>query len=182
MASRTTKWRERNEEVLGLINYSVNTPEEIECERVDDHCSDMSQGVDADDTFSNADTFEDREQYFDLHDFSSDDSSFNTNFNSNNFLSEIANWAARFNVTHSFLNGLMHILRKHVDKDLPGDARIFLKTQRTVPVITKCGREYTYIGISEAISKQPIDKDKSEISLFVNIDGLPLFKSSHSDF
>ena len=98
--------------------------------------------------------------------------------NSDKFNSDIAEWAIRFDVNHSTLNGLMQILRCHVSEDLPCDARTVLKTKRTVAVARKSGGEYTYIGKRQAISKQPINFDTTKISLIVNIDGLPLFKSS----
>ena len=184
MASRTTQWRERNQEVLNIIR-SAGEEVHVQNEVINSDIS-MSQSEDTrEHNFSHDD--------FDMSgndspmllsnsddDIPSEDGDHHQRNSDkfNKFNSDIAEWAIRFNVNHSTLNGLMQILRCHVSEDLPCDARTVLKTKRTVAVARKSGGEYTYIGIRQAISKQPINFDTTKISLIVNIDGLPLFKSS----
>ena len=67
--------------------------------------------------------------------------------------------------------------------DLPKDCRTLLHAPRTVNYIEKSGGQYIYFGIKSCIetafSDYNLDTDK--ISLLINIDGLPLFKSSSLD-
>jgi len=66
----------------------------------------------------------------------------------------------------------MKILRQHVSKDLPSDARTVLKTPRLVPVVNR-------LGIKSGIMRQSAPLPHlTKISLIINIDGLPLYKSS----
>jgi len=73
----------------------------------------------------------------------------------------------------------MKILRQHVSKDLPSDARTVLKTPRLVPVVNRCDGEFVYLGIKSGIMRQSAPLPHlTKISLIINIDGLPLYKSS----
>jgi len=115
-------------------------------------------------------------------DYSDSDSDSDVNGNGNgnegDLVSNLATWTIRQNISHSALNGLMSILRQSVSKDLPSDARTVLKTPRNVLVNSKCGGEYVYLGIKSGILQQQEQFIEPKVSLIVNIDGLPLFKST----
>ena len=58
---------------------------------------------------------------------------------SDNLVPNIAACAIQHNISHLALNGLMHLLREDVDKDLSVDARTVLSTPKYIEVSKKCG-------------------------------------------
>ena len=95
-----------------------------------------------------------------------------------------AGWITRHQCTRSGMNELLEILREQGLR-LPKDARTLLKTPRSVDVVDKCGGKYTYLGIESGILTvfaQHNDFQEKEIALSVNIDGVPVFKSTSSQF
>ena len=95
----------------------------------------------------------------------------------------LSQWACTHNVTHAALTDLLKGL-KLLGLDVPVSAASLLKTPRSVMVQQKSGGDYVYLGLAKSLSKHlsKITSDsllaKKEIELHVNIDGLPLFKSS----
>jgi hypothetical protein len=95
----------------------------------------------------------------------------------------LADWACTHNVTHAALSDLLKILKLQ-DLDVPLTAASLLKTPRSVRIEQKSGGDYIYFGLAKSVSKKLADvsydlqQSKNEIELHVNIDGLPLFKSS----
>jgi hypothetical protein len=96
----------------------------------------------------------------------------------------LAEWAVMFNISHAALSALLCILRQ-VDLDLPKDARTLLLTPKCNTDI-KCieGGSYHYFGIVSSICHQlETMSSQLEISnmltLHLNVDGLPLFRSSN---
>lgn len=97
---------------------------------------------------------------------------------------ELASWATTNQCRREPLNELLEILRRHGHDSLPKDARTLLQTPRQVSTINKCSGQYIYfgiaIGILNVLSNNPkFCSENTEIQLIVNIDGLPLFKSSN---
>ena len=94
---------------------------------------------------------------------------------------ELARWAAKYNLSRESLNDLLLVLNKYGYEHLQKDARALLKTPRRICTQEICGGFYAYFGVQEGlircINKMDV-VDFSEIKLNVNIDGLPLFKSS----
>ncbi|KAF0721065.1 Uncharacterized protein FWK35_00032489 [Aphis craccivora] len=107
--------------------------------------------------------------------------------------SKLAEWAVSFNVPHNTLNGLQSIL-----KDIPGltqmliDARTILKSNipsnmenKSVQVIAVNPGYYYHFGLGLAIKNHfclnPII-NIDIIQIVIGIDGLPLSKSSSSQF
>jgi hypothetical protein len=102
------------------------------------------------------------------------------------FSAELASWATESHCTRANLNKLLVILRKQ-GLPLPKDARTLLQTPRTVEALEKCGGQYVYFavetGILKIISRHPKFRENCyDIQLLVNIDGVPLFKSSGTQF
>jgi hypothetical protein len=66
-------------------------------------------------------------------------------------------------------------------------AVLFYRTPRNVSTQQKCGGQYIYFGVEAGIhqilSKYPFAAAKlTAIELVLNVDGLPLFKSSNGQF
>lgn len=98
-----------------------------------------------------------------------------------NFPSELANWACKNEIKRTALNQLLQLLRNNGHSDLPIDSRTLLQTPQTVNTIARCGGDYVYLGIEKGI-RQKLTESKlvlNKISLIVNVDGIPLFKSSN---
>ena len=96
---------------------------------------------------------------------------------------KLATWAIENGQTRKSVNSLLAILREEGHHDLPRDTRTLLKTPRNVEVTEKCGGQYLYFGIENGIRnillKTPeYAQDKDILHLKVNVDGLPIFKST----
>lgn len=92
------------------------------------------------------------------------------------------NWALTFGVSLVALTALLGLLRLY-HPDLPKDARTLLKTKTTHNIQERCGGLYHYTGILSSFKQKLYQAYKSitdgcTLKLQINIDGLPLFKSS----
>lgn len=73
----------------------------------------------------------------------------------------------------------MLVILCHYHTYLPKDARTLLKTPKVYEVLNVAGGSYYHFGIENwVMSIASGIEDVTEVSLQVNIDGLPLFKSS----
>ena len=102
--------------------------------------------------------------------------------------SRLIAWAVDFKIPHSAINSLMEILGKY-HPGLPKDARTLLNTPRYCDIKQVAGGSYHYFGVETSLVRVLSHKTlttktlKDEhISLQINVDGLPLFKSSNSQF
>lgn len=101
------------------------------------------------------------------------------------FHEKLANWSTTNNITHSALGGLLKLLNSHsCFKSLPKDARTLLKTPRTTITSLISDGEYVHFGLENAIRVLAKDLPNLEkkIQLYINIDGIPIFKSSSIQF
>lgn len=115
-----------------------------------------------------------------------DNLSINNNNNKKlNLAHDLRNCIQKHNVTQSFTNDLLKLLRNHGHNDLPNDSRTLMNTPRTCNVINMSdGGKYIHIGL-EVVVKHFISQHKvstTNLELDINIDGLPLAKSSGSQF
>jgi len=92
------------------------------------------------------------------------------------------------NIPHSTANELLRILRKHGHIELPSDVRVLVITPRNASVNIKCigdGR-YTHFSLTSNLERSIKIYSKfiktNEIKININIDGLPISKSSNSQF
>lgn len=81
---------------------------------------------------------------------------------------------------------LLNILKPLIPS-LPRDPRTLKKTRTHYTIVEKCGGQYFYFGIASGITNQMKDcneflPDNFVFSLQINIDGLPLFKSTNHQF
>ena len=99
---------------------------------------------------------------------------------------------ARFVCNHSLsmtaTKKLLSIFKKAGVTNLPTDRRSLLKTPRSVPgVIEKCGGSFKYFGLESGIidflKEHPrFAMEIDDLALSVSVDGLPLHKSTKSQF
>ena len=96
---------------------------------------------------------------------------------------EIAEWATKFQIPIVALAALLHILQLY-KLNVPKDPRTLLKTPRNYSVQNVAGGDYYYCGIEAGIISalkrcgKHFLPDFSFLNLQINVDGLPLFKSS----
>lgn len=92
----------------------------------------------------------------------------------------LAKWAVDFNVNRDAVGELLKLLHPH-HPQLPLDHRTLLSTPRSTSVCSVAGGVYHHIGIESCLLKLfqsgmlPVT---GTVSIQINIDGLPLFKSS----
>ena len=95
---------------------------------------------------------------------------------------DLAMWSSKSKISQNQLNELLSILKKHGHSELPKDARTLLKPSKVVTVDRKCGGTYAYFTIADGINNFLNLKNDSQctgLSITINVDGLPLFKSSN---
>lgn len=86
-------------------------------------------------------------------------------------------------IKHSTLNKLLQIFKKHIpDCELPSDARTLLRTPRNVKVHKNGDGNYWHYGLEKALTNVLSSVNINQISISINIDGLPMFKSSSMSF
>ena len=101
------------------------------------------------------------------------------------FSEPLATWATKANITRSGTNELVEILRKQ-GHCLPKDARTrVIGTPQVVTLGEKCGGRYYYFGIKfnilQILKQNPVFIESNDnILLKINIDGVPLFKSTNT--
>ncbi|EFN66844.1 hypothetical protein EAG_08548, partial [Camponotus floridanus] len=104
---------------------------------------------------------------------------------SSNLQHNLAIWAVEHQITHTALKALLQKLKKHsCFSRLSLDARSLLKTPRQQEIRTVVPGSYYHFGLSNSI-KEILTFVKDNIScvkIAVNIDGLPLSKSSQQQF
>ncbi len=106
--------------------------------------------------------------------------------NSAEILESLRYWSLDHNITRSGFSCLLKILKGHsCFENFPTDARTILQTPRTT-ITNKIGDgEFAYFGIRQGLETFA---SKSEllsgnvIHLYINIDGIPLFKSNNKSF
>lgn len=91
---------------------------------------------------------------------------------------KLKDWALATSVNHTQFSSLLKILKTHsCFSDMPSDCRTLFSIKQVPSAITIEPGEYVHLGIQRVIdSLQPIKS--MSLPLQINIDGLPLFKSS----
>jgi len=91
---------------------------------------------------------------------------------------QLKNWALKNKCTRQCVNEILEIFRQ-LDFDVPKDCRTLLSTKRDVNQVSIGLGHYVYLGVEKSINKLlDYPNDLDSIDLMINIDGLPLFKSS----
>lgn len=104
---------------------------------------------------------------------------------SNRLASCLRDWSTQFGISLIALSALLSILKVH--PSLPKDARTLLKTQICHAVSSLAGGSFHYFGIQNMFSKifqrlAFIVPDSHNFKLQLNINSLPIFKSSALQF
>lgn len=99
------------------------------------------------------------------------------------FKDNLRKWSIEYKVTQSALRALLKLINDGFGEMFPSDPRTFLNTSQEV-VISKIGTDgqYWHNGFEKNIRNifQNVTESKT-ISINVNMDGLPLFKSSKNE-
>ena len=98
---------------------------------------------------------------------------------------DLTQWLVQYSITREAGNSLLKLLRKHGHPELPKDLRTLKKTPRTVNVTDVCGGQYTYIGMKKAmqmVAYSETSGESSHVEIQINVDGIPLFKSTSTQF
>lgn len=98
---------------------------------------------------------------------------------------KVATWALRNYTNRKSINEILVIFQSEGHNDLPKDARTLLGVPRKSSNIVPCGSgSYLHYGLERAVTdvlqKMPDEKMGDQIFVDINIDGLPLCKSSRS--
>lgn len=106
-------------------------------------------------------------------------------------ITQLRQWAMESNIPQTHLDKLLAILRKRMLPDLPASSKTFLKTSLAEYNIQKFKKtdgteigEFVYFGIAKHLQRcvnPTLHKDNC-LSLQINMDGLPLFRSSFTNF
>lgn len=102
----------------------------------------------------------------------------------NTLKEKLHTWAIENNITQRSLTALLHILKEEGHDELPVDARTLLKTPKET-IIRECenGHYFHYgleLALRDKLKKCTNINDIHTVELNINIDGLPLAKSSQS--
>ena len=96
---------------------------------------------------------------------------------------DLCDWKQKEKITLQGLSSLLKILRRHEPFEcLPSDARTLLKTPRSTIFKTVLPGSYYHFGLESGIKSaaKNICLDSSQLQFDINVDGLPLTKSSNS--
>lgn len=166
---------------IPLPSTSTSTPEGPSYSNTSIERIEPNIDLGSESTGSQSDVSQDSERYFSTDQNSSDKSDAPvTDFNLQEFL---RNWSIENRITLHATSQLLKGL-KHIQKDLPLDARTLLQTPRIV-LIEKMGNgEFVYFGIKNMLEKNAYNFPSNHVTLALNfnIDGIPLFKSSQTEF
>lgn len=89
-------------------------------------------------------------------------------------------WAFKHKITHAALRDLLTGLISHGHQNLPKDPRTLLQTPRSAKIVPMGSGEFCSFNLKDIICQQ-IEKfniSSSDLKLTLNVDGLPIFKSS----
>ncbi|KAG1650241.1 OTU domain-containing protein [Nymphon striatum] len=103
---------------------------------------------------------------------SSTDESAEDSDTNKNVKTTLAKWMAKHNITQNASDDLLKLLRESGHPNLPKTVRSLLRTPRDTQTEDKSGMEYKYL------EQMTNNTEISELKLSLNIDGLPIFKST----
>jgi len=99
---------------------------------------------------------------------------------------QLAEWVVKHGIPNTATSDLLKILKSCYDPTLPTDARTLMKTDlsnNVIPLKDVNPGKYFHFGIANSIKNNYLFNDENYIlKLVIEIDGLPLTKSSNSTF
>lgn len=169
------------QEMLGAVNV-VELERCLVLENIDDN--DMNIDVENNAVWDTEEEYSSTEDESDVNDADEEDEEWND-------VEELRNWAIQSNIPQTQLDRLLLILRRRLLPALPKSSKTFLKTataQYHIEVMKDDSGasvgEFVYFGIAEHL-KKTINRAlhrENVLHLQINIDGLPLYKSSSRQF
>lgn len=118
-----------------------------------------------------------------LDDSSTDDEEICTEYTKNMILKDkIREWALVKNIPQSALKDLLTILNDRYPDTWPNDPRTILKTPREVHIEVVEPGLYWHNGITGPLERILASETLEQITLNINMDGLPIFNSSKKEF
>ena len=104
--------------------------------------------------------------------------------NEPDFREQLIEWAGAHDIKHTAIEGLLDACRTHSwGVGLPKTARALLNTARRIPLRKVEPGLYYHYGILRGLKGlKNLPTDGADINLYINVDGLPIFKSKGSDF
>lgn len=117
------------------------------------------------------------------HDVVDDDLS-KTTFDQETLSYKLGDWMSTYAITRDAGSKLLHILHPY-HQDLSLDPRTLLGSMRCVSTLNMCGGVYYYNGLVNVIRKhitQLYPSNTDPLILQLNVDGIPLYKSSSGQF
>lgn len=98
------------------------------------------------------------------------------------FSNRLQSWAVSYKIPHNALGSLLKLLQSIPNINLPKDPRTLLSTPRHIFSKSVAPGIYSHIGIKNAVKNliNFLDNKPERINLLINIDGLPISKSSNS--
>ncbi|XP_045033001.1 uncharacterized protein LOC116934715 [Daphnia magna] len=101
--------------------------------------------------------------------------------------SSLAEWAIQCNIPRSHVNNLLRRLKSDYGLNLPIDSRTLLKTMRSKPNLRSVmPGQYAHFGLAKGLltlfSYHKIDSAVTKIQIIIHVDGIPISKSSGSQF
>ncbi|KAG1649836.1 hypothetical protein GQR58_028608 [Nymphon striatum] len=119
----------------------------------------------------------------DSHMIHSTDESAEDSDTNKNFKTTLAKWMTKHNITQNASDDLLKLLRESGHPNLQKTARSLLRTPRNTQTEDKSGMEYKYLGLIPALKgvlqgQMGKNTEISELKLSLNIDVLPIFKST----
>lgn len=131
---------------------------------------------------------EDIDSVCDINDFSENESSTDdeTDYEKDFALkSDLQKWALKFNIPHAHINGLLFILNRRLNNVLPKDARTQLKTNKEAVQISESPPGMYWhsswmTSLNDILGRLTNLPDIFHLN--INIDGLPVSKSSRQQF
>ncbi|ODM90974.1 hypothetical protein Ocin01_15709 [Orchesella cincta] len=95
----------------------------------------------------------------------------------------LRSWAIQNNIKSKAVNSLLYILKQHsCFSELPKDSRSLLKTPRKINIIKVKPGNYCHFPLVKTLSKVVENDNFSSIGLQLNVDGVPISKSSSQQF
>lgn len=98
---------------------------------------------------------------------------------------KLVNWALKYKIKHNALSALLKILKEESHTELPDDSRTLLKTVCKSELKTnQDGSENCYFRLGKRLLQHDLKElcIGTTVQLKVNIDGLPICKSTGAQF
>jgi len=171
------------------VSQSASTSLEHNVENVSNSITTESTSAESNDYDSNLMVDINFDNNILIPNFSSDSDSSSDHDNDENVLTNIKNWAVQHKITHIALSNLLKVLKINHNcfHYFPNDSRTLLKTnlsKQPLQIQTLNAGIFYYFGVVNGI-KSCIGKNiftDDTIKLHIGIDGLPLTKSTNSQF